>query len=172
MKKIFYILSIAAVALFASCAKEEIGGTACQDMAGQWYVTCDLIDAAGEVMATGADFFGLDERFMVLTYNTAANDPKEMILDDCGNFWEFSCKIACDPAGMTFSAKDAVDYMNDDKVTVTGKIVKDGTETPSGMPADYIEMVINFGSDEYPKEYGYAAYKLSGWRYTGFENDD
>ena len=36
----------------------------------------------------------------------------------------------------------------------------------------YIEFLVNFDDDEYVEMYGGAAYKVHGWRYTGFENDD
>lgn len=168
MKKIFYILSIAAVALFASCAKEEIGGTACQDMAGQWYVQVDGIDEKGEVVEE--DPFGAG-RFILLTSNTAANKADEILVDDQGNFWKFCVKVAADPAKMTFSASKGKDLYNDIDVDIDGKIVLGGTETPSGQKADYFEMDVVFSDDEYVGTY-WSKLRFSGWRYTGFENDD
>jgi len=172
MKKVFYIIAAAALVLLASCQKDPIGGTAVQDLSGQWYVTCDLIDANGEVFATGSDFFGLDERFIILTYNTASNKDNELFVDDLGNFWEFQCVSTCDLKTLSFNAKDATDIVNDDTVTLTGKVVLNGTSTPSGQPADYIEINCTFGSDGDPAKYGYDHYRLTGWRYTGLVNDD
>ena len=42
MKKIVYLF--VAVLLFASCKKDEIGGTATESMAGEWYVYVDAVD--------------------------------------------------------------------------------------------------------------------------------
>lgn len=173
MKKIIYIaIAIVASFVMASCEKDPIGGSAVQDMSGEWYVTCDLMTAGGEVFATGADFFGLDDRFMILTYNTAADKDNELFVDDMENFWAFQCVTSCNLQNLTFTAADAEDLLYGDTVTLSGKIVKNGTTTPSGAAADYIEIDVTFGSDEYPAEYGYDHYRLSGWRYTGFANDD
>lgn len=153
--------------LLASCQhKEQPGMTATVDMAGQWYVQCDLIDGDDVY----EDVYGIG-RFLVLTYNTAANDPKEMILDDLGNFWEFKVKIACDPLNKTFSASEAQNLVPDYEKLVcevsNGKIVYGGTTTPSGQPADCITFDISFSDDDEG-----IVYRLSGWRYTGFELDD
>jgi len=179
MKKIFYIFAIAIVTLLTSCQKDPIGKTAVQEMSGQWYVTCDLIDANGEVVATGSEFFGYDDRFLIITYNNSTNKENELIVDDREKLYikksfEFSikCISTCDLKTYTFSAVDAEDIRYGDTVTLSGKIVKDGTKTPSGQKADYIEFTYKFGSDPYPAKYGYDHYRLSGWRYTGFAEDD
>ena len=36
---------------FASCEKDEVGGTATQALAGEWYVTVDAVDANNNVTA-------------------------------------------------------------------------------------------------------------------------
>lgn len=176
MKKILYFLAIAAATILASCQKvEPVGGTAVQAMSGQWYVTCDIITADGQVLATGEEFFGLPSRFVVLTYNTAENTATDLIFDDLENFWEFKCvtKItSSDESGFTFSATDAEDILNGDTVTLTGKVVRNGGKNASGLPVDTIEVNCTFGSDEYPAKYGYDHYRLTGWRYTGFAADE
>ena len=49
MKKILYLM-LASVVLFASCAKDPIENTATVGMAGEWYVTVDVVDETGEVI--------------------------------------------------------------------------------------------------------------------------
>ena len=44
MKKILTFVSI--VVLAVSCAKDPIFKTEAVDMCGQWYVTCDAVDAS------------------------------------------------------------------------------------------------------------------------------
>lgn len=170
MKKIFYILSIVSVCLLASCKKEEIGGTATQEMAGQWSVTCDGF-ANGAVQ--DEDIYGMGN-FLVFTSNTAANKPTEMYLtDDPDNkFWDFKCKIEVDLATLTFSATNADNLNYPCKITVTGgKIVKNGTKTPSGMPADYIEFHVIFDDDDHVGA-DYDDLFFHGFRYTGFAADE
>ncbi len=176
MKKVIILLSALILGVATSCdifptETLEPGETATISMAGEWYVTCDLIDANGEVFYSGADFFGLDERFLILTYNSAANRQNEIVVDDLENFWEFRVKCIADIESKTFSITSGEDYLNGDLVTLTGKIVENGTTTPSGQPADYIEITCTFASDVYPARYGYAGYRLSGWRNTGFVLD-
>ena len=48
MKKYLYFTLIALSSVFFSCEKEEVGGTATQDVAGEWYVTFSLIDTDGD----------------------------------------------------------------------------------------------------------------------------
>ena len=180
MKKIFYILAIAATTLLASCQKETVGGTALQEMCGQWYVQVDMVDADGEVVCE--DFN--EGRSILLTYNTASNSTSEIYVDDLEEFWTFKVKVPCTLSSKTFGSSSPVqNEAYDCGVTLSnGKIVPNGTTTPSNMPADYIEFLITFDDDDladygYPGYswldfYGAVAYKVSGWRYTGFANDD
>ena len=66
-----------------------------------------------------------------------------------------------------------VEGYEDINVTITGgKIIKGGAVTPSGSKADYIEFYVSFSDDSYPAAYGYKNYKVSGYRYTGFVDDE
>lgn len=171
MKKILYSLMALSMAFMVSCSKDEIGETNSKEVAGQWYMVCDAVDDNGEVVYE--DVFGLG-RFMCLTFNTAADDPTEIYVSDLRNFWDFQIKVKCVPDQKVFGNTDWVDNESYDcKVLLTdGKIVLNGTTTPSGMPADYCEFCVQFDDDPYPGAYGYAKYKLSGYRYTGFTADD
>lgn len=185
MKKILYVLSICACVILSSCQhKEQPGSTATEALAGQWYVQVDIADENGAVVDEGEDFNG--GRCLLLTYNTASNTDNVLYVDDLGGFWAFKVKVPCNVNGLTFGASESELIENeayDCGVNLWGgKIVKDGAITPSGMPADYIEFFINFDDDDledygmpgisYPVYYGGTCYKVSGWRYTGFELDD
>lgn len=170
MKRLFNILFVAfALFAMASCAKDEIGGTATKKLAGQWYVQADAVDSDGKVISE--DPYGAG-RFRVLTYNTSENTTTDLFVDDLKNFWNFKVKTKCDLSTMTFSVDKGTNLKYESEVTIVGgKIVINGTKSPSGQPADYIEMLVRFSDDENaPAQYEYL--KLSGWRYTGFANDN
>ena len=170
MKRLFNILFVAfALFAMASCAKDEIGGTATEKLAGQWYVQADAVDSDGKVISE--DPYGAG-RFRVLTYNTSENTTTDLFVDDLKNFWNFKVKTKCDRSTMTFSVDKGTNLKYESEVTIVGgKIVINGTKSPSGQPADYIEMLVRFSDDENaPAQYEYL--KLSGWRYTGFANDN
>ena len=181
MKKLFFAICALATLTFASCEKEPIGGTATEKMAGQWYVQVDGYDTTGDSVVI-EDFN--DGRFLLLTYNTAANEPNKLFINDQAGFWDFIVRVDCDLNKMTFGSPDSLQNESYDcKVSLTnGKIVLGGTKTPSGQVADYIQFDINFDDDDlasygmpgvsYGDYYGFDVYRVSGWRYTGFANDE
>jgi hypothetical protein len=162
---------VAIAAFLISCEKEEIGGTATEKVAGEWYVTADAADANGEIAIE--DFFGIGH-FNILTYNTGKNVPTELWLDDSGNFWEFKVMVDLDYGARLFSSKDFVDnHAYESKVKISGgKILYGAATTPSGMPADSIVFYVSFDDDDYPANYGYENYRISGYRYTGLAGDE
>ena len=84
------------------------------------------------------------------------------------NFWEFQVQVKAYPAAMTFATDGMgknLKYESGVQITA-GKITLGGATTPSGMPADAIEFIIKFDDDD-PS----YAYKMHGFRYTGFEAD-
>lgn len=168
MNKIYFALAAFICLFITSCDKEEPGGTATEQMAGEWYVLIDAVDDAGNVVLE--DPFGLGYS-KVMTYNTNANLPTEMYIEDQGDFWEYKVKVNCDQTAMTFSTPGEVENLYYDcKVNVTdGKIVKDGTESPGGYVADSIEFYITFDDDSYPAAYGYTKYRCKGYRTTGLD---
>lgn len=173
MKKILLFACIAAGLMLASCEKEEIGGTATQALAGEWYVTADAVDKDGKVVFTDEELFGIGQ-FHVNTYNTAANVANEMWVDDLGNFWEFKVKAAADVNNYTFSTPDsAANAYYDCKVLIEGgKILPAAATTPHGTAADSIVFYVSFSDDDYPAAFGYAKYRISGYRYSGLASDD
>ncbi|MBR5728570.1 MAG: hypothetical protein IKX39_07990 [Muribaculaceae bacterium] len=178
-KSLFSIFALMAMLVaFTSCEKNEVENTATVDMAGEWHVHVTAMDpSTGE--AVDEDWFG-DGYYNIATSNTAANVATEMwLVDAVCTYFPYQVKIKVDPASMTFSATDAENLYGEGDyggatVTITnGKIVKNGTTTPSGQPADYIEFFVSFSDDPFPPYYGVApAYKISGFRYTGFTEDE
>ncbi len=170
MKKILYLFI--ATLFFASCEKDEVGGTATQSLAGEWYVTASQVD--DDLNVVYDDLFGVGQ-FMVNTYNTAANVASEMWVSDMGNFWYFAVKVDCDTKALTFSSNGAVANQSYEDCDVTiegGKIMYGAATTPHGTPADSIVFYVSFSDDPYPAYYGYSKHMISGYRYTGLASDD
>ena len=166
MKKLlkYTILSLL-VAVFTSCEKEEIGGTAVQDMCGEWYVVVDAVDANGNVMYE--DPFGLGY-LPIFTYNTNANVPTEMYVDDDGNFWDFRVIVNVDYNNKTFNVSNAVDdYYGINVDIVKGSIVKDGAKSPAGYTADSISFMVRFEDDDNAADGVYDYLWIHGYRRTG-----
>lgn len=174
MKKYIFLIILAAAFTFVACDVEtdvEPGGTSVEKMAGFWTVNVDAVDENGEVVAE--DPFGLGHS-QVNTFNTAANVATEMWITDDGNFWDYKLKVDVDYAARTFTSngpKDNTSY--ESKVTIDGgKVLEGAAHTPSGMPADSIVFYVSFDDDTYPAKYGWAKYRVAGFRYTGFASDN
>ncbi|GHT68595.1 hypothetical protein FACS189452_08540 [Bacteroidia bacterium] len=166
MKKIL-LYALAAGVLFSACEKDEIGGTATQAIAGEWVVTVDVIQ--NDILYE--DGYGIGH-FAMYTYNTAANLPTEMWLEDGAHFWDYKTKVAV--ADFTFSTSDFVDNQvsgyEDMKLKITeGKILLGAATTPSGYPADSIYYKVQFDDDG---ENGDLIHIVHGYRHTGLANDD
>lgn len=170
-KNIFCILTLLfSLFSFSSCEKDEIGGTATEKMAGEWYVTADAIDANGKVVYE--DVFSLG-RFHLDTYNLSSNSTDSMWIDDHKHFWEFKSKIKVDMNAMTFETIKSTNTLSGATVAIkNGKILLGAATTPSGSKADSIVFTVNFSDDTYPGSYGFTSYRVSGFRYTGLKNDD
>ncbi len=171
MKKSFCLILVCAGFLLASCDKDDIGGTATEALAGEWRVTVDAVDDDGNVVYE--DFFGLGTTHLN-TYNTAANVATQMYVDDLGYFWSYKVKVNCDVNAMTFSGEEVYnEYYDDCYVTIEdGKVMTKAATNPHGTASDSIVFYVSFSDDPYPYYYGYAKYKVSGYRYTGFVSDD
>lgn len=163
-----YIIGLFSLLVFvlAGCEKDEIGNTATVSLAGEWYVTVDAADEGGNVIAE--DCYGMGHIHMN-TYNTAANTPTEMYVDDIKNFWDFKVRVKSDVNTLTFTSGGAVpNEKYDCNVTIDdGKILLGAATTPHGTPADSIVYYVSFSDDEPGMRY-----KVSGYRYTGLAEDD
>ena len=92
------------VFVLAGCEKDEIGNTATEALAGEWKVTVDAVDEGGNVITE--DFNGIGH-ILMNTYNTAANTPTEMYVDDIGHFWEYKVRVKSDVNALTFATNGA-----------------------------------------------------------------
>ncbi|MCD7941505.1 MAG: hypothetical protein LUH50_16455 [Bacteroides intestinalis] len=170
MKKAIYLLMMCAGVLVISCEKDEIGKTATQALAGEWYVTVDGVDANGTVLYE--DPYGTGH-MMLNTYNTAGNIPTEMYVDDLGNFWEYKTKVKSDIKSLTFKTEGAVanEYYNCNVTIEDGKVLLGMATTPHGTPADSIVFYVTFSDDDNIPG-SYSKLKVAGYRYTGLASDD
>lgn len=173
MKKIYFAILALAVLTLASCEKTPVGGTATQALAGQWSVSMQAVDSAGNVVLEDEDLFGIGP-FQIITYNTAENQPDTMWLS-CMNalnpsFLTLSLKVACNVNDLTFDGKELVNY-NGSRVDVrNGKILPKAAKTPSGMPADSIVFDYIVEGDPYTEYYDFI--RITGFRYTGLVADE
>ena len=197
MKKVLYIITSLLVGMtVASCSKEDVGGTATESMAGQWYVMIDAVDDNGTPINGGEDYFGLEGRVHFLTYNTAANSPTEIWIDDLGQFnvadmygnsnypnYAIKAKVSIDQNALTFKSSEAENQadpavfkggvvVNPMAVTVDGKILKGAGRQNNGSAADSIVIFVTYKDDPWFPDDGYTRYKISGIRYSGLVEND
>lgn len=170
---IYPVLCLVGTLFYTSCKKDEIGGTAGEKTAGEWYVTSVAVDAEGNVVFEDDDLFGIGH-FHLDTYNTSTNDPNVMWIDDNENFYfPFKGKITIDPNALTFSGSEVENEYDDARFTITnGKIMFGAATTPSGMPADSIVFNVTIAGDTFPEQYEFSSYRIAGFRYTGLTGDE
>ncbi len=177
---LYFTVLLLGVSLFSSCEKDEIGGTAMEKMAGDWYVTVVAVDADNNLLYSDDELFELGN-FHLSTYNLSSNASDTMWIYDNDNLyfnssndWSFQLKVPCIINDLTFgSSTDTLyNYIGHlDAIITEGKILKDAATTPIGMPADSIVFYIKYDGDPYAA-YDVSQYKVSGYRYTGFALDN
>ena len=165
MKRLIYALAASVLLVFsASCEQFDPGQTATQNLAGNWLCT---IYAPGE---SGWDVYYAAE---FVTYNTAANLPTEIWVNDGEGFWGTRCKVAADSDNWTFGAPGVElldNYNGTGQMIWGGKVTENGAKAPgTGTVVDKIEFFIAFADDEEPYAYPYY---IVGYRRTGFPEDD
>lgn len=179
MKKVLYFATLLLCAGLTACEKEDIGGTATESMAGDWYVTVEAVAADGTVV--DPDFNG--GRVHMMTYNTAKNDATEMYVDDLGTsnggFLGMKAKVVCNPGAMTFASDGVVAnetshsrYVSDDLQITDGKIMLGAGHQNNGSVADSIDFWMEYTSDVYAATYEYKRYHIHGVRYSGLVEND
>lgn len=184
MKKYVFALCFACALFLTGCDDDtDPGGTSVQDMAGDWWVTYQnsvdeynyLIEGVGSmpdvnnIESWAWDYVYSDGHYRLNTYNTAKDIPTEMFVDDA-SYWGYKVITNVNYEAKTFecpaTTSTAVDTI---EVTILGgKIMKDAATTPRGMPADSIVFYVQFSDDAY----GFTYQKVSGFRRTGFPDDD
>ncbi|AFD08703.1 lipid-binding protein [Solitalea canadensis] len=161
MKTYIKVLIVAFTAIVSStmisCERDnpDPGGTATQNLAGEWWVQWDQLPGV---------------YFHIVTYNTSANSASEMWFDDQGTFWEVKGKINTDQNSLSFSGSDIQNVYYDSKFTITeGKVIKEGAKGPvSKSVTDSIYFKISFSDDD---PVG-TVYTLSGYGRTRYAEDD
>jgi len=157
MKKILYI-AIVSITLFSasSCRKDRVvGGTAVQNLAGDWWVKTNGSDGSKSGY------------YRLLTYNTSANLPTEMWIDDENNYYGLHSKISTNAGNLTFNANNVDELYYGVKVTITdGKVLLGAAKGPgSGAKTDSIYFKAVFTGDP-------TVYTYSGYKRTNFTSDD
>lgn len=170
MKK--YIFSIIALltmgVTFTSCdpeTNEPAGGFKIGDMAGEWLVTVDALDADGETVLY-EDPYGMGE-FTINTYATTNDETDKMWLYD-GNFYGVQMLVPINLNAMTFSCDFTPYDLNEtgNAKIISGKVIKNGGVNIHGKPVDKIEIIVEFDDNEDSDYFTYFRY--SGVRYQGF----
>ena len=175
MKKLFSAIMITAAAMLgiSSCSTEtdeSAGGTAVQDMAGNWEAVIDIIeiDQNGDSIHYG-DYYGFGP-LTFYTYNTNDNRSDSLYIDDfaqllqlSSSLWGVKAKVGCNLSNFTISGtKVANIYEEGVTCTIKGRVFPDGATNLHGKPNDSICVDIEFSNDE-----GWI-YRYAGQRYTGF----
>lgn len=163
MKKVaLYIIALTLLISVNSCSELNPGGTATQNYSGDWYVIFLGDDGTGEYV----DIYGTGH-VLFSTYNTAANVPDKLFIDD-HEFWPFKGIVDLDQTANSFGGTDLPNYFDYDiTATVTnGKILKNAATTSGGNVSDSIYMEIEYSDDP-----GYV-YRVAGYRRTGFIEDE
>lgn len=179
------ILLFASVLVLTSCDNTtDPGGTAVQNMSGDWWVTYEhsyeeydyLLNGVGEMPSPDTlelwNFIDVYEvgHTQLLTFNVASNASDTMFISDEGNFYDLLGKIPVKYSDLTFGGNDSIPNLAYDVNVVIkgGKILKGAATTPSGTHADSIVFYLGVPDDQY----GFTYIKVSGFRRTGFSADD
>jgi hypothetical protein len=158
-KTLYSIIIAALMLILGSCQKDEIiGGTSVQSMSGEWWLQAK---AANGTFPFGPGYFHFS------TYNTAANLPTEMWLEDLHTFWDMKGKVTVDLANKAFTATNSQnEYYNITFNITEGKVIPSASKGPvSKALTDSITFKVKFSDDP-------GTYTLSGYRRTRFAEDD
>lgn len=165
MKKIISILIFSLTVGFYSCSEFEPGGTATQNISGEWYVRVYNVDTAGVIGSLKKDYSAFT------TYNTAANVPTEFFMNDNNHFWWYCGKVKCNASKYTFgSLTDTVTNITYPSkfIVYDGKVFKGQGRSFSGVKTDSIKFFVKFDDDTQP--YG-KVYFVAGHKKTGYLED-
>lgn len=166
--KLSYIIRCAVILFatsFLSCdATNDLdpGGTAVQEMAGDWFVELLADDGTGSLI----DIYGIGY-FRISTYNTSANTSSELYLDDHG-LWPMKSIVNVDLSSKTFSGSG---LSNDYDETITsdimnGFILSNAATTTGGNVSDSIYFKVEYSDDPGTE------YFITGYKRTGFLEDE
>ncbi len=161
--KLRHLFILAALFLFGpltSCDDDDdpsIEYSATYPISGDWTVTYSADDGTG-------NFLPLVEDAELLIYNTSANIPTEVWVDDHGGFQNFKVRANVDLPNLAFSGDNLQNTATGSKVTTVtisnGKIIRDGA-LQNGIKRDSIYFEVSLGDA--------TIYRVAGHRSTGFE---
>lgn len=111
-----------------SCEKDEPGGTATESVAGEWYVTIDVIGKNTADTITAADMVEIGlwstEKGIIRTFNTAANVPDKMYISDMTVFGDGQGGSGSISPYLCFQVPVNVNQATGEFATVNGDFVK------------------------------------------------
>jgi hypothetical protein len=156
--KRYIIMAFAALFIFSSCERDDsVGGTATQDLAGEWWVQISVDNSL------------IDPGFYkVLTYNTSDNAPDKIWVDDEQNIFGFKSKVPANVTGKTFSGDNAVNAYGTNTISFkNGKIMMGVSKGPVSQAAtDSIYFEAEFSDDPG------TIYQFHGYQRTRYTEDD
>ena len=161
IKSLIVLASFFSLGFLVSCDQDddeiEVEYMATYPVSGDWTVNYYVENADGELeeIASG---------LQILAYNTAANSPTEIWIDDHGTFWDYKVKTPLNMADLSFAGNELQNVSYNSKVTITeGKVIRNGTRV-NGLQADSIAFKVSFDDDETPYATTFIA---AGHRSTG-----
>ncbi|SFG43893.1 lipid-binding protein [Pontibacter chinhatensis] len=154
--------------VFSACDDDDdddIDYTATYPISGTWSVTFNIETAPGQ-------FEPLTDLTEVLIYNTAANVPTEVWIDDEGNVADFKVKTPINIGNLTFGGENLANDYEPTQVTITdGQVFLNAVEV-NNVLRDSIYFRVSFSDDEdaegNPDPFG-TIYHVYGHRSSGFE---
>ena len=154
------VIGIALIS-FSSCSKKpDVGGTAAEKMANEWWA---------ELKLDGDNAYGPGVFAKIATYNTSANTNEIWVDDDIQGLWDFKVKATADFNNLTFSANQAVSVVPGYEIVVNitdGKIFPNMGHSKTGNVTDSIYMKVEFEDDPG------TIYTIEGHARTRFAEDD
>lgn len=156
LSKLYCLLLLSLLAL-ASCEDEfDPGGTEAEALAGEWYVRTTL---DGQVLL---------DYVLIATYNTAANTPDALWVDDYENIWPFKVEADGNTTELSFGGNSLRNtYADTTFVSILeGRIIENAATSSGGNRADSIRLRVEFSDD--PGN----VYEIAGYRRTGFLEDE
>jgi len=161
LKKLFILPFLLSFVFLTSCEKdeEEIEYVATYPVSGTWAVTYNVETSPGQ-------FEAITDPTTVSIYNTAANKPDRIWIDDLEHFWHFKVNAPVDMTNLSFAGSELTNESYESEVTVTeGKVIKGGSMV-KGAPTDSIYFQVSFSDDgtaANPDPYG-TIYHVFGHR--------
>jgi hypothetical protein len=170
MKKITLYLLVVCTLLFVSCQEDpEPGGTATEDVAGEWWVGYYIDDGSGNLIDIGGGYY------KAMTFNTASNKADSLWVTDLAHLWDFQVKVGYNASDKTFSISEGQNVSYDSKVTIEdGQFLLGQGKSTSGVKTDSIYFVASFDDETTagsPTPYA-TKFIVAGHRRTGFLEDE